>query len=208
MELEAVGVVAVTEGLLLALRAARQMRGAIGDVEAAAMPLEHGGLRLQRRKDRVRHALGRLLQRVPADFRNLVSTHRRAQHMRQQLRAQADPEDRLALFEHAFDGDHLVAQVRALRMVFHVHRPTQHDQAAVAVDVELGVRMALEILEADPVPALADQRIERAQRFGGDVLEDEEARHAVDDGKGRCLIANRDGACAYRACFRNAGRAA
>ena len=41
------------------------------------------------------------------------------------------------------------------------------------------VRMALEVLEADAVPAPADQRVERAQRFGGDVLEDEEARHGA-----------------------------
>jgi len=37
----------------------------------------------------------------------------------------------------------------------------------------MGIRVPLEILEADPVPAAADQRVERAQRFGGDVLEDE-----------------------------------
>jgi hypothetical protein len=99
--------------------------------------------------------------------------------MRQQLRAQADAEHRLALFEHAFDGAHLVGQVRASRVVFDVHRATEDDQPAIAVHVELGVRMPLEVLEADPVATPTDQRVERTQRFGGDMLKDEEARHAA-----------------------------
>ena len=39
--------------------------------------------------------------------------------------------------------------------------------------------MPLEVLEADPVATPTDQRVERAKRFGGDVLEDEDARHAA-----------------------------
>ena len=46
---------------------------------------------------------------------------------------------------------------------------------------------------SDAMPAPADQRVERAQRFGGDVLEDEEARHprTMPNAAGSAPIANR-----------------
>ena len=163
----------MAERLLCAVRALRQVHRILRDVEAATVPLEHRRFRLQRCQHRIGHAFGGLAQRIPADFRRLVALDRRAQHMCQQLRAEADAEHRLALFQHFLDRAHLVGEVRALRMVLHVHRSTQHHQPAVAVDVELGVRVALEVLEADAVTAPPDQRVERAQRFGGDVLEDE-----------------------------------
>ena len=62
-------------------------------------------------------------------------------------------------------------------MVLDVHRAAQYHQPAVTVHVELRIRVPLEVLEADPVPAPPDQRIQRAQGLGGDMLEDEEARH-------------------------------
>src|SRR6185503_10063723 len=39
------------------------------------------------------------------------------------------------------------------------------------------VGVALEVMETDTVTARANQRIEAAERLGGDVLEDEQSRH-------------------------------
>ena len=47
----------------------------------------------------------------------------------------------------------------------------------VAVEVRLRIGMALEIVEADAVAARADARMQRAERLGGDVLEDHQAGH-------------------------------
>jgi len=96
----------------------------------------------------------------------------------QQLRPQADPQHWLALRQHAFDRTQFGAQVLAVRLVFHVHRSAQHDQAAVAVDVGFRFGLPFEIGETDAVAASADQGIQRAQGLGRDVLEDEDAGHA------------------------------
>ncbi len=105
--------------------------------------------------------------------------------MREQLRAETDAEHRLALLQHPFDRAQLGAQMRPRMLVLDVHRPAQHDQAAIAVHAGLRLGLALEVDEADAVAALADQRIERAERFGGDMLEDEKAGHAPDS-RTRC----------------------
>src|SRR5690606_30583377 len=78
-----------------------------------------------------------------------------------------------------FCGPQFGAQVGALGLVLHVHRSAQDHQAAVAVHVRLRVGLALEVDEAYAVAPSPDQRIERAQRLGGYVLEDEEARHGT-----------------------------
>jgi len=62
-------------------------------------------------------------------------------------------------------------------VVFDIHRPAQHDQPAIAVDVELGIGMAFEILEPDAMTASPDQWIQRAEWLGGNVLEDKKTGH-------------------------------
>ena len=188
VELEAVGVVAPAERLLFATGRCREVRGAVGDVEAIAMPLEHRRIATQRGQHRIGSAVFGGLQAMPADLGAFHAMDRRAQHVRQQLRAEADAEHRLALREHAFDREQFGAQVRAVDAVLDVHRSAEHDQPAIAVDVGLRFGIALEVGEADAVAATADQRIERAERLGGDVLEDEQARHAI---RRRCVSADR-----------------
>jgi hypothetical protein len=107
-----------------------------------------------------------------------MPAHRRAEHMRQQLRTKADPEHRPPQPQRALDGTQLGQQVRAVLAVLHIHRAAQHHQPAVALHLGLRLRIALEIDEADPMPARPDQRIQRAERLGGDVLEDQQAGHA------------------------------
>src|SRR5690606_28302522 len=99
------------EGLLLAGVAARQVHGALRDLEVLAVPLEYRGLVAQRRQHRIAAAGLGGLQAVPADLGRVVALDRRAQRMRQQLRAKADAEHRLALSEHALDGLEFGAQV-------------------------------------------------------------------------------------------------
>ena len=149
----------MAERLLLALGAACQVDGAVRDVETTAVPLEDRGFRVQWRQYRIGQAIRRFLHGIPADFRNLVARYRRAQHVRQQLRAEADAEDRLALLEHAFNRAQFGAQVRAMRLVGHVHGPPEHDQAAIPVHLGLRVWFAFEIGEADPVSTPPDQWI-------------------------------------------------
>src|SRR5687768_16454947 len=141
------------------------------------MPLEHRRTRAERRQHRVGVAGAGELEVVPADLRRVVAAHVRPEDVRQQLGAEADPEHRLVLLQRRFDHAQLGPQVRALRVVADVHRPAEHDESAVAVDRRPGVRVALEIHEADAMAAAPDQRIERSERFGGDVLEDEQAGH-------------------------------
>lgn len=93
--------------------------------------------------------------------------------MRQQLRTEANAEYRLVLCQGALDRLEFGAQVWSPRLILDIHRAAQHDQAAVAVDVGLCVRVAFEVDETDAVAAPPDQGIQRAQRLGGNVLEDE-----------------------------------
>jgi hypothetical protein len=62
-------------------------------------------------------------------------------------------------------------------MILDVHGPPENDEPAILIDVRLGIRMPLEIMEPDPVAPGANQRVERAERLDGYVLKNEKARH-------------------------------
>jgi hypothetical protein len=83
------------------------------------------------------------------------------------------------LLERSLDRNQLRLQVRPPVLILDVHRPAEHDEPAIAVDVGLRVGIALEIVEAHAVAASANQRIERAERLDGDVLEDQEAHASM-----------------------------
>jgi hypothetical protein len=68
--------------------------------------------------------------------------------------------------------------MRALAALGDVHRTAEHDEAAIAIELRSRVGLALEVDELDAMATPPDQAIERAERFGGDVLEDEDAGHA------------------------------
>jgi hypothetical protein len=179
MELETVGAGAGTEGLVRAVAAAGEVLGTRRQIEAIAMPLEHGGFVIESAEDGVVATGGTQLQRVPADFRLRQATDRRAEHVRQQLRAEADAQYRLVLRQCPLDRLQFGAQVWPAVVVFDVHRTTEDDQSAVTVDVGLCVRVAVEVDEADTMSAPTDQAVEGAERLGGDVLEDEQAGHGT-----------------------------
>src|SRR5690606_17907074 len=91
--------------------------------------------------------------------------------------AQADAQHRLALTQCCLDGLELGGEMRITMLLIHIHRSAKHDQPAITIDAGLRIRIALEIVEADAVPARADARIERTQRFGGHMLEHQQTGH-------------------------------
>jgi hypothetical protein len=62
-------------------------------------------------------------------------------------------------------------------LIFHIHRPAQHHESLIPVHIRLRIGIALEIVEADAVAARADARVQGAERLGGNMLEDHQARH-------------------------------
>jgi hypothetical protein len=101
-----------------------------------------------------------------------MALHGRAEHVGEQLRAETDAEHGFALLERALDRDELRFQVGPVNLVLDVHGPAEHDEAAITVDVRLSVWFPLEVVEADPVAARPNQRIERPERLDGYVLKD------------------------------------
>jgi hypothetical protein len=75
--------------------------------------------------------------------------------------------------------------VMAVFAIFDIHRAAEYDQAAITIDVRFRIRLPVEVDETNAVPASTDQRIERAQRLGGDMLEDKDAGHAGGSGDRR-----------------------
>src|SRR6185503_10653701 len=108
-----------------------------------------------------------------------VALHGRAEHVREQLRAEANAEHRLALLERALDYAELRLQVRPPVLIFDVHGTAEDDEAAIAVDLGLRVRVSLEVVEANSMPARANQCVQRSERLDGDVLENQKARHEL-----------------------------
>src|SRR5262245_40855575 len=99
------------------------------------------------------------LEVVPTDLGVSMALHGRAEHMREQLSAEADAEHGLALRERALDRFELRLQVRPAVLILDVHGPAEHDEAAIAIDVRLGVGVALEVMKANPMAARANQRV-------------------------------------------------
>jgi len=98
--------------------------------------------------------------------------------VREQLRAETDAQDRLVLCERLADHFDFRLQVRARIAVLDVHRTAEHDQPAIAIELGARIGLALEVDELHAMSALADQLVQCAERLGGDMLEDEDARHA------------------------------
>ena len=57
----------------------------------------------------------------------------------------------------------------AVALVGHL-RPAEHDQGIVAADIRPGFGVAVEIDIADPVPAVSQHRVQRAERLRRHML--------------------------------------
>ena len=177
MELQAIRIGPPAERLRLTGLGAGQVLRTFGDRETLAVPLEYRRVVAEWGEHGVGAARIGELQPMPADLRDRMLAHGCAECVGKQLRAQADAKDRFALFEHGLDHAQFGAQVRALCLVFDIHRTAQNDQPAITIHLRLRVRLPLEIDEADPVATPPDQRIQRAQWLGSNVLEDQYAGH-------------------------------
>lgn len=179
VELQAPGVIADPIGLL-ATTARPGERHRVGWwPERVRMPLEHVTWRaFEMPEQAVLVCVRSRMQPVPADLRHGVGMHVTAHRLRQQLATEADAEYRLLCQYCSTNDVDFGREVRKLLDLVHVHRAAQHHQAVVAADVGLGMRLAAEIDVADPEAGVAQQRVEVAEGFRRDVLEDEQFAHA------------------------------
>src|SRR5881394_1840184 len=99
--------------------------------------------------------------------------------MCQQLRAQANAQDRLALTQRGFDRQQFGLEMRVSVLVLHIHRAAEHNQAVITLDVGLRLGMTLEIVEANAMAARSDAGVQCAQRLRGHMLEDHQTRHVA-----------------------------
>ena len=119
------------------------------------------------------------VQPVPPDLRHRVRLHLPAHCRRQQLAAQADSKHWLA-GEHRFaDQRHFGAQVWKRTNLVDVHRATEHDEPVVPADIGLRAGIAFEVDVLDPAARLPQQRVEVAERFRRNVLENEKLGQLV-----------------------------
>jgi hypothetical protein len=58
-------------------------------------------------------------------------------------------------------------------LILDVHRPAEHDEPTVAVEARLRIGLTMKVMEPNAVAARPNQRIENAERLGGNVLKDE-----------------------------------
>lgn len=117
------------------------------------------------------------VQAVPANFGNGIRLYPSPHRCRQQLATEADAQHGLLRVHRLADELDFGLEVRELLHLVDIHRSTEHDEAVIPPNVRLGLRFAAEIHVADADSRRTQQRIEVAERFGGDVLEDEQFRH-------------------------------
>src|SRR5690606_32032947 len=177
VELEAVCARPEAERLLLARRRPREVLGAVRQVVRAAVPFEDRRALAGDTEYRILAAgLGRE-QLIPADLVLLVTAHRRAEHVCEQLCAETDAEHRLLLAQRLLDRPELGLQMRQAMLVLDVHRSAEHDQAAIAFEARVRFRLTMEVVEAHAVTAGADQPVEHAERLGRDMLKHQNPWH-------------------------------
>ena len=104
------------------------------------MPVEGDEALWRRAEQPILARLRREADAVEADLLDRRRRHLRAQRGRQQLAAQADPEDRLLLLDAAPQETDLVAQMREPILLVRAHSPSEHDQGIAL----LGQRVAAE----------------------------------------------------------------
>jgi hypothetical protein len=141
------------------------------------MPLEHGRLFAEMTEDGIHATLRGGHKVVPPYLMPVMPAHRRTEYMRQQLGTQANAKHRLAVAQGRFDGLQFGLEMRVPVLILHIHWSAKNDQPVITIYIGLGVRVALEVVEADAVAALADTGMQGAERFRRNVLEDHQTGH-------------------------------
>jgi hypothetical protein len=104
MKLQSVRAIAESKRLVRASGSARQVYGARRQVERVGMPLEHVLGAVEVAAEWVPTDLGRGMQAIPADLAHVVGPHAGTQRRGQQLRAEADSQDRYTPRQGLPDG--------------------------------------------------------------------------------------------------------
>ena len=112
----------------------------------------------------------------PISFSQLGST-RASERLGDELRAEADAENRNAALDGLAHQADLGLEMRVLVDLVDVHRAAEKHEPAVAVEGRLGVRVAAEVHVADTEAGALEERVERAEDLVGDVLADEKLAH-------------------------------
>jgi len=114
---------------------------------------------------------------VPADLGHGVGPYVAAHGLGEQLAPETDAEHGFVRRHGFADRVQLGPQVREPVGLVDVHRAAQHYESVVATDVRLRGRFAAEVDVTDAEAGRPEQRIEVAERLGGDVLENEQLGH-------------------------------
>ena len=151
-------------------RAARQLEG-------IAVPLEDPFAVFAVRKQRILSPLIAEADVIPADFFLAVGFNLGAKGARDELRTEADAEDRDTALHRIVDQAHLGNEVRMIRHVVDAHRPPEDDEPVVAIEAGLRIRMAAEVDVTDADAGSFQQRVQGAQDLERNVLANKDLGH-------------------------------
>jgi len=179
VKLQSVCAVAESKRLVRAGGSARQVNGAVGQVERVGMPLEYVLVAVEVATERVPAGRGCGMQAIPADLTHIVGPHGGAQRRGKKLRAEADPQNRYTSRQGFLDGGDLDGQVREALGFIDVHGPAEHDEAVVSAHVRPLIRLARKVDVTNAESGPSEHGIEDAEGFAGRMLEDQELAHAA-----------------------------
>lgn len=177
VKLQAIDIVSIAESLVPAAWRAGQVHCAIGNGEGVTMPLEYLFAGSKVAEQRIVPAICSGFYIVPADFLDRVGSDMGAERACQQLCAQTDAEYRLARRDRCTDSRDFNGQMRVVVHLVAVHRTAEHDQPMVAAEIRNRIRLSAEVLVADAKAGIPQQRVEGAEYFVRDVLENKQAMH-------------------------------
>ena len=159
---------------------AGQVHGAFGNVELVAMPMEHGDA-VQFGEGRGQARIGKR-ERRKADFLDAQRVDPGAQRSRNELRAQADAQQRLAAVQPAAHGRQLLGDEGIKRLVIGTYGSAQHDEQVGTPQVQ-GVKLAdagIDVLHF--VAAAGELGMQGAQVFEVDVAQRDGFFHGRNSG--------------------------
>lgn len=136
MKLQSQHLIAHTEGLMRAGVGGGKQGGLPWNFELITVPVQHWRSRCQRRQHRIRPCL-RQGDGAKADFLVAHGRHSRTQSTSNELRAQADAEDRLAAGKALANEFEFIRQERVGRFVESTDGSAQHDEEIRGYGIQL-----------------------------------------------------------------------
>src|SRR5262245_34247363 len=135
MELDPVHEIAEAEGLLLVRRGAGEVPRVGRKLVRVAVHVEDGERRLEDTEHQVVPSVVRQRDRGPTDLAPLARVDACPEHLRDQLRTEADAEDRTSSGERALYEPGLGGEEGMAGAVVHRHRAAEHDEPAHAPEI-------------------------------------------------------------------------